>query len=165
MKTKTLVATALLLLLPLSYSVLTLAVGSAEVKTTTSSGITWFWTKTTTNILNGEQSEFKVISPEWFKDGDYFDTYFGGGVWIYVILALIIATIAVAITKEDLIVAPIILIIASILIFYLRSQELADRDLGWVKKTESFGTTVSYFEVPIAPLASVIVAILDFRKK
>ncbi len=85
--------------------------------------------------------------------------------WIYVVLALILTAIALAIAKDDSIIGPAILILVSILILFLRSQELANNDLGWMKTIETFQGTISYREIPFSPIVSSVIAAFDFRNK
>ncbi|MCE7737370.1 MAG: hypothetical protein GPJ54_20945 [Candidatus Heimdallarchaeota archaeon] len=156
-----LIGILILLFLPFTYTRITLE--STFGDTTVNSLQGYFWINTNGDGIDTETDTFET---DWIEEGSVYEAYFGKDyrpVGI-IILALLFVGLAFAVLDSDSKKSAYILLICGIALFALRFLELSDNDTFFYDSEEALGITLTYLEVPVGFIASLIFGLIDRGK-
>lgn len=163
MHVKTIVASAMLLLLPLSFMMWSGDTAGIEADGWAAYAITWVHTKSDLPVV-GETSETKSISGDWFEESGYYDAYLGNWIWGALILLLAAVALGLAIVRDE-VWGPTIILVTVVLFLILRTLQLNEDHTSWFDSTDSGWSEYSYWELPLLPIVAAVLALMDMAEK
>lgn len=113
-----------------------------------------------------DSTSTQSIQSDWMDDNGVYDSYFGNAYQLGVIvLLLIVVALGFALfTSKDNKIAGILVVIAAILLIYLRFQVLSDDNMGFIYNNDSIFGTFAYTEIPLGPIIALILGTVDLVK-
>ncbi len=162
---------ALAFLSGLSILVAPIAYISFEAENFVSSQMTFgsFYRSSSGEVFWFKNSNDETIKGEWFESEGVYHDMFGDLVilfYVTVILAIVAMVLAMKAGKrESGKPAALLGMICGFLLIFLRFMRLDENDLTFYEKDTFFGQEITYLEIPIAGMLSIVLGLISFTKE
>lgn len=126
----------------------------------------FLYTKTQGTIWIFSDNSSESFSFSWFESDNYYNNVFGD-LWVIGVISLILTVVTAGLafvdTREKR--SGIMLLVASVLVLFLRLSVLNNDDLSFYSTNDTLFGETKYLELPLGPLIAIVFSLLDLKEK